>query len=46
MFKSKNKKNKNSVYTCIPQFYNIKVGLKGVSITWMCYPNATINTLP
>ena len=30
MFLSKNKKNK--VYPCKPQFYNIKVGFKGVKI--------------
>ena len=30
MFSSSNKKN--NVYPCKPQFYNIKVGLKGVKI--------------
>ena len=30
MFLSRNKKNK--VYPCKPQFYNIKVGFKGVKI--------------
>ena len=37
MFWSKNKKKK--VYTCIPQFCNIKVGYKGVFITRTCYPD-------
>ena len=30
MFLSRNKKN--NVYPCIPQFYSIKVGFKGVKI--------------
>ena len=37
MFWSKNKK----VYPCIPQFYYIKVGFKGVFITRTCFPDAT-----
>ena len=36
MFWSKNKKK---VYPCIPQFYYIKVGFKGVYIALTCFPN-------
>ena len=28
---------KNNVYTCKPQFYNIKVGLKRVKIKEVCF---------
>ena len=35
MFWSKNKKK--YVYPCKPQFYYIKVGCKGVYITWTCF---------
>ena len=35
MFWSKNKKK--NVYPCKPQFYYMKVGCKGVYITWACY---------
>ena len=35
MFLSKNKKN--SVYSCKPQFYYIKVGFKGVKIIKACF---------
>ena len=35
MFTSKNKKN--YVYPCKPQFYYIKVGLKGVKIILACF---------
>ena len=35
MFLSGNKKN--NVYTCKPQFYYIKVGLKGVNIIYACF---------
>ena len=37
MFLSKNKKKK--VCFCIPQFYFIKVGFKGVHISWTCFPD-------
>ena len=32
---SRNKKN--NVYPCEPQFYYIKVGFKGVKITYVCF---------
>ena len=35
MFFSRNKKN--NVDSCKPQFYNIKVGIKGVKIIWACF---------
>ena len=35
MFWSKNKKK----YPCIPQFFYIKVGFKGVYITRTCFPD-------
>ena len=35
MFLSRNKKN--IVYPCKPQFYYIKVGFKGVKITYVCF---------
>ena len=35
MFLSRNEKN--DVYLCKPQFYYIKVGLKGVNILWACF---------
>ena len=35
MFLSRNKKN--NVYPCKPQFYYIKVGLKGVKIIYACF---------
>ena len=38
MFLSRNKKN--NVYSCKPQFYYIKVGLKGVKIILACFRNA------
>ena len=37
MFWSKNKKNRYTL-TCIPQFYYMKVGFKGVFITRTCFP--------
>ena len=30
-------KNKKKVYPCVPQFYYIKNGYKGVQITWICF---------
>ena len=30
---------KKNVYPFTPQFYYIKVGYKGVFITWTCFPN-------
>ena len=33
-FRAKLRKN---VYPCTPHFYFIKVGCKGVQITWTCY---------
>ena len=41
MFWSKNTKKK--VYPCIPQFYCIKVGFKGVYITRTCFPDETLS---
>ena len=38
MFWSKNKKNRYND-PCIPQFYYIKVGFKGVYITRTCFPD-------
>ena len=36
-----NKKEKETkVYPCKPQFCYIKVGFKGVYISWTCYPDA------
>ena len=35
MFLSRNKKT--NVYPCKPQFYCIKVGLKGVKTIWACF---------
>ena len=32
---------KNNVYHCIPQFYYIKVGFKGVKIVWACFHDAS-----
>ena len=32
-------KIRKKVYPCIPQFYYIKVGLKGVFIAWTCFPD-------
>ena len=29
-------KEENNVYPCKPQFYYIKVGCKGVFVTWTC----------
>ena len=40
MFLSRNKKN--NVYPCIPQFYCIKVGFKGVKITQVCFPDGNL----
>ena len=37
MFLNRNKKN--NVYPCKPQFYYIKVGLKGVKIIKVCFPD-------
>ena len=31
--------NKTKVYPCIPQFYYIKVGFKGVYYSWTCFPD-------
>ena len=39
MFLSKSKKTK--VYPCKPQFYYIKVGLKGVNIIQVCFRDET-----
>ena len=36
-FRAKVRKN---VYPCKPQFYYIKVGCKGVLITWTCFHDA------
>ena len=38
MFLSRNRKN--NVYPCKPQFYNIKVGFKGVKIIYVCFRDA------
>ena len=35
-----NRKKKNNVYACKPQYYYIKVGLKGVKIIWACFRDA------
>ena len=35
-FRAKIRKNE---YPCKPYFYYIKVGYKGVLITWSCYPD-------
>ena len=37
MMRNKN----NNVYPCKPQFYNIKVGFKGVNIILTCFRDAT-----
>ena len=42
MFWSKHKKKK--VYPCIPQFYFIKVGFKGVYIARTCFPDDLLIT--
>ena len=39
MFWSKNKKN---VYPCKPQFYYIKVGIKGVFVTRTCFHDGMV----
>ena len=41
MFLSINQKN--NVYPCKPQFYNIKVGFKGVKIIQACFRDVDIN---
>ena len=33
---------KNKVYPCTPQFFNIKVGFKGLYITRTCYPEGRV----
>ena len=38
------KKKENNVYPCKPQFYYIKVGCKGVYITWTCL-HCALNTV-
>ena len=43
MFLSRNKKN--NVYPCKPQFYSIKVGLKGVKIIKVCFRDVTVAVL-
>ena len=40
MFLSRNKKN--IVYPCKTQFYNIKVGFKGIKIIYVCVINSSI----
>ena len=35
--------NKKKVYPGTPQFYNLKVGCKGVYFTRTCYPDALSN---
>ena len=37
---AKSTKEEKYVYPCIPQFCCIKVGYKGVYITWTCFPDA------
>ena len=37
MFLARNKKN--NVYPCKPQFYYIKVGIKGIKIIEVCFPD-------
>ena len=32
-------KEENKEYPFIPQFYYIKLGFKGVYITWICFPD-------
>ena len=39
MIWSKNKKNRYTMYPCIPQFCYIKVGFKGVYISRTCFPD-------
>ena len=34
--------SKNRYYPCIPQFHYIKVGYKGVFISWTCFPDDII----
>ena len=41
MFFNRNKENK--VYPCKPQFYYIKVGLKGVKIIQACFRDAYVS---
>ena len=43
MFLSINKKN--NVYPCKPQFYYIKVGLKGIKIVEACFRDYSLSTL-
>ena len=43
VFLSRNKKN--NVYPCKPQFYYIKVGLKGVKIIWACFRDEVTCTM-
>ena len=42
MFRNKNKKK---IYSCLPQFWYIKVGFKGVHITRTCFPDVTTKQL-
>ena len=43
VFFSRNKEN--NVYPCKPQFFYIKVGLKGVKIIQVCFRDVTKNRL-
>ena len=43
MFLSRNKKN--NVYPCKPQYYNIKVGFKGVKIIQACFRDDSERTI-
>ena len=43
MFFGRNKEN--NVYPCKPQFFYIKVGLKGVKIIQVCFRDVTNNRL-
>ena len=36
---------KNNIYPCKPQFYFIKVGLKGVKIILACFRNEIENVM-
>ena len=39
------RKKKNNVYPCKPQFYNIKVGFKGVNIILVCFRDVKYHNL-
>ena len=40
-----NRKMKNNIYPCKPQFYYIKVGFKGVKIIYACFRDESVFVL-